>query len=57
LPVTKVILYKNGSSEEKALVERHARELKDQEDRVQSLQHEISDLHKGATPRKRHLPR
>jgi hypothetical protein len=33
-----------GSSEEKALVERYARELNDQEDRVQSLQHEISDL-------------
>lgn len=33
-----------GSSEEKALVERYARELSDQEDRVQSLQHEISDL-------------
>jgi len=33
-----------GSSEERALVERYARELNDQEDRVQSLQHEISDL-------------
>jgi cell division protein FtsB len=33
-----------GSSEEKALVERYARELNDQEDRVQFLQHEISDL-------------
>ena len=33
-----------GSAEEKALVERYARELNDQEDRVQSLQHEISDL-------------
>lgn len=33
-----------GSPEEKALVERYARELNDQEDRVQSLQHEISDL-------------
>ena len=33
-----------GRSEEKALVERYARELNDQEDRVQSLQHEISDL-------------
>jgi len=33
-----------GSSEEKALVERYARELNDQEDRVQSLQHEITDL-------------
>ena len=33
-----------GSSEEKALVERYARELNDQEDRVQSLQHEILDL-------------
>ncbi len=33
-----------GSSEEKALVERYARELNDQEDRVQSLQPEISAL-------------
>jgi hypothetical protein len=33
-----------GSPEEKALVERYARELSDQEDRVQSLQHEISEL-------------
>ena len=33
-----------GSSEEKALVERYARELNDQEDKVQSLQHEIADL-------------
>ena len=33
-----------GSPEEKALVERYARELNDQEDRVQSLKHEISDL-------------
>jgi hypothetical protein len=33
-----------GSSEEKTLVERYARELNDQEDRVQSLQREISDL-------------
>ena len=33
-----------GSSEEKALVERYARELNQQEDQVQSLQHEISDL-------------
>jgi chromosome segregation ATPase len=33
-----------GSSEEKALAERYARELNDQEDRVQSLQREISDL-------------
>ena len=33
-----------GSSEEKALVERYARELNDQEDRVQSLQQEISAL-------------
>jgi len=33
-----------GSSEEKALVERYARELNDQEDRVQSLQLEISAL-------------
>jgi chromosome segregation ATPase len=33
-----------GSSEEKALVEHYARELNDQEGRVQSLQHEISDL-------------
>jgi hypothetical protein len=33
-----------GSPEEKALVERYARELNDQEDRVQSLQHGIADL-------------
>ena len=33
-----------GSSEEKTLVERYARELNDQEDRVQSLQQEISAL-------------
>jgi archaellum component FlaC len=33
-----------GSAEEKALVERYARQLNDQEDRVQSLQHEISEL-------------
>ena len=33
-----------GSSEEKALVEQYARELNDQEDRVQSLQHEILGL-------------
>jgi hypothetical protein len=33
-----------GSAEEKALLERYARELNDQEDRVQSLQHETSDL-------------
>jgi hypothetical protein len=32
------------SPEEKTLVERYARELNDQEDRVQSLKHEISDL-------------
>jgi chromosome segregation ATPase len=33
-----------GSLEEKALVERYARELNDQENRVQSFLHEISDL-------------
>lgn len=33
-----------GSAEEKALLERYARELNDQEDRVQSLQRETSDL-------------
>jgi len=33
-----------GSSEEKALLERYVRELNEQEDRVQSLHHEISDL-------------
>ena len=33
-----------GSSEEKALVERYARELNEQEDRVLSLQKEMSDL-------------
>jgi hypothetical protein len=32
-----------GSSEEKALVERYVRELNEQEDRVQSLRHEISE--------------
>jgi hypothetical protein len=34
-----------GSAEEKALVERYARELNTQEDRVLSLQKEIGDLH------------
>jgi len=34
-----------GSAEEKALVERYARELNQQEDRVQALQKEISVLH------------
>jgi chromosome segregation ATPase len=34
-----------GSAEEKALVERYARELNTQEDRVQSLQKEIAELH------------
>jgi len=33
-----------GSAEEKALLQRYARELNDQEDRVQSLQHEVSGL-------------
>jgi archaellum component FlaC len=33
-----------GSSEEKALVERYVRELNDQEDRVQALRHEITEL-------------
>ena len=33
-----------GSAEEKALVERYARELNEQEDRVQSLQRDMSDL-------------
>jgi chromosome segregation ATPase len=33
-----------GSAEEKALVERYAGELNDQEDRVQSLRREILDL-------------
>jgi hypothetical protein len=33
-----------GSSEEKALVERYVRELNEQEDRVQSLRREISEL-------------
>jgi len=33
-----------GSSEEKALVERYVRELNEQEDRVQALRHEISEL-------------
>lgn len=33
-----------GSAEEKALVERYVRELNQQEDRVQSLHHEMADL-------------
>ncbi len=33
-----------GSAEEKALVERYVRELNEQEDRVESLQHELADL-------------
>ena len=33
-----------GSSEEKALVERYVRELNEQEDRVQALRHEITEL-------------
>jgi cell division protein FtsB len=33
-----------GSSEEKALLERYVRELNQQEDRVQVLRKEISDL-------------
>ena len=33
-----------GSAEEKSLVERYARELNEQEDRVQSLQREIAEL-------------
>jgi DNA repair exonuclease SbcCD ATPase subunit len=33
-----------GSAEEKTLIERYARELNEQEDRVQALQKEISDL-------------
>jgi hypothetical protein len=33
-----------GSAEEKALVERYVRQLNQQEDRVQALQHEISEL-------------
>ena len=33
-----------GSTEEKALVERYVRELNEQEDRVQSLRHEISEM-------------
>jgi hypothetical protein len=33
-----------GSAEEKALVARYVRELNEQEDRVQSLQHEVADL-------------
>ncbi len=33
-----------GSAEEKALVARYVRELNEQEDRVQSLHHEIADL-------------
>jgi predicted nucleic acid-binding Zn-ribbon protein len=33
-----------GSAEEKALVARYVRELNEQEDRVQSLHHEVADL-------------
>jgi chromosome segregation ATPase len=33
-----------GSSEEKALVERYVRELNEQEDRVQSLRREITEM-------------
>jgi len=33
-----------GSAEEKALVERYARELNEQEDRVQALEREMTDL-------------
>ena len=33
-----------GSTEEKALVERYVKELNEQEDRMQSLRHEITDL-------------
>jgi hypothetical protein len=33
-----------GSAEEKALVERYVRELNEQEDRMQSLHHEMADL-------------
>ncbi len=33
-----------GSSEEKALVERYVRELNEQEDRVQGLRHEITEM-------------
>ena len=33
-----------GSAQEKALVERYARELDQQEDKVQNLQREMSDL-------------
>jgi hypothetical protein len=33
-----------GSAEEKALVERYVRELNEQEDRVQSLRHEINEM-------------
>lgn len=33
-----------GSAEEKALIERYVRELNEQEDRVQNLHHEISEM-------------
>jgi hypothetical protein len=33
-----------GSSEEKALIERYVRELNEQEDRVQALRHEITEM-------------
>ena len=35
-----------GSAEEKALVERYVRELNEQEDRMQNLRHEISEMQK-----------
>ena len=38
-----------GSAEEKALVERYVRELNQQEDRVQSLHHEMADLQQKRT--------
>jgi TATA-binding protein-associated factor Taf7 len=35
---------RKGSAEEKALVERYVRELNEQEDRVESLRHEITEM-------------
>jgi hypothetical protein len=44
-----------GSAEEKTLIERYARELNSQEDRVQALQHEMSDLHQKRDTAKKSL--
>jgi uncharacterized protein YlxW (UPF0749 family) len=44
-----------GSAEEKTLVERYARELNEEEDKVQSLQKEITDLQAKRTEAQRTL--